>query len=318
MKNAFAAALVAACLAVSLSGQEDLLTPEAHVARAKAAAKTDLTGVFDVTCGALSRTPADRGAGGGAQATLARDNWHAEPVKVFDNLYFVGQTEFSAWAVTTCDGIILIDTIFDYSVEDEVVGGLRKLGLDPSKIKYAIVSHGHGDHSAGAKYLQDRFKARVMLSATDWDLVDRGRGAKPARDLVARDGQKLTLGDTTITIYVTPGHTAGTLSYLIPVKDNGQAHLVAEWGGTAFNFPRTQENFRTYAASAERFGEIAVNAGADVIISNHSTYDGSTRKLPVLAARKPGDRHPYVIGTDAVKRYMQVAAECAKAWVARL
>jgi metallo-beta-lactamase class B len=203
-------------------------------------------------------------------------------------------------------------------VDDEIAEGLKKVGLDPANIKYVIVSHGHGDHSAGAKYLQDRFKARVMLSATDWDLVDRGRGAKPARDLVARDGQKLTVGDTTITIYLTPGHTAGTLSYLIPVKDNGQPHLVAEWGGTAFNFPRTQENFRTYAASAERFGQIAVSAGADVIISNHSTYDGSTRKLPALAARKPGDRHPYVIGTDAVKRYMQVAAECAKAWVARL
>ena len=47
-----------------------------------------------------------------------REQWHAEPVKVFDNLYFVGQTEYSAWAVTTSDGIILIDTIFDYSVED--------------------------------------------------------------------------------------------------------------------------------------------------------------------------------------------------------
>ena len=61
-------------------------------------------------------------------------------MKVFDNFYFVGQTEYSAWAVNTSDGIILIDTIYDYSVEDEVVNGLKKLGLDPSKIKYAIVT----------------------------------------------------------------------------------------------------------------------------------------------------------------------------------
>ena len=92
--------------------------------------------------------------------------------KVFDNLYFLGQTEFSAWAVTTSAGIILIDTIFDYSVEDEVVGGLKKLGLDPATIKYAIVSHGHGDHSGGAKYLQDHFRTRIILSAADWDLLD--------------------------------------------------------------------------------------------------------------------------------------------------
>ena len=59
------------------------------------------------------------------RTTPARDTWYARPVKVFDNLYFVGQSEYSAWAVTTSDGIIIIDPIFDYSVEDEVVTGLR-------------------------------------------------------------------------------------------------------------------------------------------------------------------------------------------------
>jgi hypothetical protein len=56
-------------------------------------------------------------------------------VKVFDKLYFVGRTEYSAWALTTSAGIILIDTLWDYSVEDEVVKGLTKLGLDPTAIK---------------------------------------------------------------------------------------------------------------------------------------------------------------------------------------
>src|SRR6185295_3122283 len=119
----------------------------------------------------------------------------ASAIVVTDNLYFVGQTEYSAWAVTTSAGIILVDTIYDYSVEDEVVGGLRKLGLDPATIKYAIVSHGHGDHSGGAKYLQDHFGTKVILSAEDWDLLDGSTGAKPKRDMVATDGMKLTLGD---------------------------------------------------------------------------------------------------------------------------
>jgi len=77
-------------------------------------------------------------------------------VKVFDNLYFVGQTGFSAWAVTTSAGIILIDALWDYSVEDEVVGGFEKLGLDPGAIRYVVVSH---DHAGGASYLQSRFGA---------------------------------------------------------------------------------------------------------------------------------------------------------------
>ena len=294
-----------------------------HVAAAKAAAREDHQMLFTALCSPEPTGPGTgrRGAGGQRQdappGPPARDSWHAEPMKVFDNLYFVGMNDVSAWALTTSAGIVIIDALYDYSVDDEIAEGLKRVGLDPANIKYVIVSHGHGDHSAGAKYLQDRYKAHVLLSASDWDLLDRGRGTRPARDQVATDGQKLTLGDTTIAIYLTPGHTPGTLSYLIPVKDNGRPHLVAEWGGTAFNFPRIAENFRIYAASAERFGEIAGKAGADAIISNHSDYDGSKQKLPALASRRPGAPNPYVVGADSVRRYMKVAEECARAWVAR-
>jgi metallo-beta-lactamase class B len=300
---------------------------DAHIAAAKAAAKTDHTVLFTSLCSAEPAGPGTgrRGAGAGQPGgpppgPPAKESWHAEPLKVFDNLYFLGMKDVSAWAVNTSEGIIILDALYDYSVDDEIADGLRKVGLKPENIKYAIVSHGHGDHSGGAKYLQDRFKARVLLSELDWGLLDRGRGTKPLRDAmsgVVTDGQKLTLGDETITMYITPGHTPGTISYLIPVKDQGKPHLVAEWGGTAFNFARSPEAFKTYAASAERFRDIAARAGADAIISNHSDYDGSKIKIPALKARKPGDSNPYVIGTDAVKRYQTVASECAKAWELR-
>jgi glyoxylase-like metal-dependent hydrolase (beta-lactamase superfamily II) len=118
--------------------------------------------------------------------------WHAEPVKVFDNLYFVGMTEYSAWAVTTSQGIILIDTIYDYSVEDEVVNGLKKLGLNPADIKYALVSHAHTDHIGGAKYLQDHFGTRVVMSREDWDVAARSirEPIRPKRDIEMKDGDK--------------------------------------------------------------------------------------------------------------------------------
>ncbi len=232
--------------------------------------------------------------------------------------------------MTTSEGIIIIDAIFDYSVEDEIVNGLKQLGLNPATIKYVIVSHAHRDHVGGAGYLQERFGSRVVMGAEDWALLERTKASwlKARRDIVATDGQKLTLGDTTITMYVTPGHTLGTLSVLVPVKDNGKPHLAASWGGTGFNWLRGSPDYITperpnkfwfdqYIQSAARFRDIVAKAGADVLIANHTHLDDAKNKLPAIARRRPSDPHPFVIGNDAVVRYVTVASECAQAGLAR-
>lgn len=299
----------------------------AHIEAARRAAGQEFKPVFDRTCGEL--TPPSAPAVPRRPGPPARDSWYAEPAKVFDNLYFLGQTEYSVWAVTTSEGIILVDAIFDYSVEEEVVGGMKKLGLDPTQIKYVVVSHGHADHSGGAKFLQETFGARVVMSEADWELLDRGPEPKPRRDMVATDGMKLTLGDTTLTFYVTPGHTLGTLSTLIPVKENGRTYVAAEWGGTAFNWvanPKAYVTadrparfwFDTYHRSAQRFRDIVAREGAAVILANHTAFDGTKRHLPALAGRKPGDPNPYVVGKEDVLRYMTVVDECAQAGLAGL
>jgi len=317
-------------MSVAVAAAQD--TPDSHVAIARAAAGQEYTALFNQLCPAAPAAPQAQGGQGGARGARGAganaaapqgqrrgapdsSTWHAEPVKVFDNLYFVGMTEYSAWAVVTSQGIIVIDTIYDYSVEDEIVGGLRKLGFDPANIKYAIVSHAHTDHSGGARYLQDKFGTRIVLSAADWDLFESNtpEAARPKRDIVATEGYKLTLGDTTLTLHLTPGHTPGTISTIIPVRDQGRPHVVAEWGGTAFNFTPSAAAFQTYIDSAKRFSDIVTRAGVDVIISNHTNYDGSKTKLPALAARKAGDAHPYVVGNESVKRYLKVAEECATA-----
>ena len=169
-----ASMLFAIVVALSVAAAQSVPdTVDGHVAAAKAAAGAEYAGIATRLCtppappapGATPATPRAPGA-------PARETWYAKPVKVFDNLYFVGQTEYSAWAVTTSDGIIIIDPIFDYSVEDEVVAGLKSFGLDPNTIKYVLVSHAHYDHVGGASYLQDRFNAKVIMSDADWTLLE--------------------------------------------------------------------------------------------------------------------------------------------------
>ena len=303
--------------------------PDAYVAAAKAAAGEDFQNLFNFQCygpgpggqrtppGAVAGAAAQpgpgrggRGGGRGQQGPPDRSTWYAEPVKVFDNLYFFGQSEYAVWAITTPEGIIVLDTLFDYSGEEEVAGGMKKLGLDPANIKYAIVTHPHPDHDGGAKFLQEHYGTRVIMSPADWDVLDRRtNGTKPKRDLEATDGQKLTLGDTTLTLYITPGHTPGTLSVVFPVKDNGTPHIAALWGGVGLNADK--ESVQTYIRSAQRFSGIVRQAGADIILSNHTDWDRTKINLPILSKRAPGSANPYIVGNARALNFLKVAEECA-------
>jgi metallo-beta-lactamase class B len=221
----------------------------------------------------------------------------------------------SAWAVKTSQGIILIDTLFGYAAQDAIVDGLKKVGLDPADIKYIIVSHAHGDHDGAVKFLQDTYKPRILMGPKDWELS--ARSADPPRhDIEATDGQKVTLGDTTVTIYITPGHTGGTLSVLVPVKDRGQPHLAMEWGGTALSGGTSKEMLESYIANAKRLKDISDGAGADVIIGNHTEYNDALNRLERTKARKAGEPHPWIVGKGEVQTYLTVVEECAKAWLA--
>jgi metallo-beta-lactamase class B len=256
----------------------------------------------------------------------AREAWYADATKVFDNLYFVGGRVHSSWALTTSEGIIIIDTIFPYNSEELIIGGLERLGLNPEDIRYVIISHAHGDHIGGAQILQDRYGAEVVMGGADWDLVEtypnRYATMAPTRGIVGTDGMELTLGNTTVTIWETPGHTPGTLSYTFTVYDNGTPVNVAYSGGTAFNFVNNTpdpgiQNFQSYIDAQRHMAEEAAAVGASVLLSNHSEFDNAVNRNRMLAGRGDGP-HPYVVGEEWVGRYFQVMEGCARAAQLRL
>lgn len=303
---------------------------ETAIRAAKTAAGTDWPGLLNTTC----LLPASRSENTSnelpryvADPSLIppREDWYAEPAKVFDNLYFVGGKVHSSWALTSSEGIIIIDTIYPYNSRELIIGGLEKLGLDPEDIRYVIISHAHGDHIGGAQLLQERFNAQVVMGEKDWELVEtysnRYATMEPSRQngrgIAAYDGMQLTLGDTTVNIYDTPGHTEGTLSYVFTVYDNGRPLNVAYSGGTAFNFVNSTpdpgiQNFQIYIDSQRHIAEAAAAANASVLLSNHSVFDSATVRNQMMAGRGNGP-HPYEVGADAVQRYFQVMQGCARA-----
>ena len=131
----------------------------------------------------------------------------------------------------------------------------------------------------------------------DWDLLERTKNNPnaqpvPRRDIVATDGMKLTLAIRPLTLCHHAGHTLQDDPTLHSGERPRQSHLVAEWGGTAFNWAGpaqyiTPERppkfwFETQQKSAERFRDIATRAGADIIIANHTLFDGTKTKIPAL------------------------------------
>src|SRR5437016_6345848 len=281
-------AVSALLLSAALVAQAPPSEVDSHVAAARTAAGLDFRSTFVNLClpgggppgagrgGAPGRGAAGGGgaagqpaagqpargrAVGGAPQTPDRTTWYAPPYKVFDNLYWLGTRQHSSWALQTSAGLILIDTNFAWATEPEIIDGLKTLGLNPRDIKYMLISHAHGDHDQGAAELQKRYGARVVMGAPDWDATVKrpatASGGVPTRDIaVERSGTKITLGDVTIQIVATPGHTPGTLSYVFPVKDHGRTVVVAYSGGTLTGaFGRDAARWDEYIDSQRRIAK---------------------------------------------------------------
>jgi metallo-beta-lactamase class B len=322
MKIPLTAAALFAILHLQVHAQDSApITPESLVAGAKRAAGLDYAGTFTRLCVApdnLGGGP-PRPAAGAVRTVPDRATWYARPYKVFDDLYFVGTKIHSAWALTTSDGIVVIDTLFDYASEPEIVEGMTALGLDPRDIKYVLISHAHGDHDQGAALLQSRYGAKVVMGAADWESTLQrpasAAGGVPTRDVaVGPEGVKITLGGTTVEVIATPGHTPGTLSYVFPVRDAGRTLVVAYAGGTAFNFPRTAENFAIYRDSQKKMRAAAAAAGATVLMTNHTEFDRAYDRARIAQLpRASGEKHPYESDAATVLRYFDLGRDCAEA-----
>jgi glyoxylase-like metal-dependent hydrolase (beta-lactamase superfamily II) len=342
-----AGALVADVSAQSSAAKVNVDAARAAMAPAKANPNRPYEtykALFDQVC--TQPTLPDQMRTNDRSAVVPRKEWFTWPVEIFDNLHFVGTRTAGVWAVSSPEGIILIDTNFHYNSK-ELVLGLLNFGLDPNDIRYIIVTHAHDDRYWGAKALQDEYpKARVAMSAADWDLVAKDNSRpefKPRRDMVITDGQKITLGNVSVTAYVTPGHTPGTLSLIIDgltnknsVASDNDRHVAAIWGGTDPSigrqgvqyYPDGRTMMRTHVDSLKRFIDVGTKAGVDVILSPTLSHANMVEKMRHWRMANPdhsagaedGNRlakevHPFV-GKDSVARYNRILLSCYEAQLA--
>jgi metallo-beta-lactamase class B len=244
------------------------------------------------------------------------NNW-AEPTKLFDNLYFIGNGFVSVLAFSTSGGIILFDSGWgEPDARDHIVPGLVKLGLDPKAIKYVVVTHGHPDHFGGAEYFQRTYGAHVAMGKADWDLVKTPapNSKLPHRDIEIVDGQTLTLGGDTLKFYLTPGHTLAAVSTILPARESGKVYPISLLGSAAFP-PNLQpdENaagLLAYDQSIQRFRKISAAAKAVGVYNTHVFAADVLARSAAIRARKPGVKNPFVVGSAYVDRYYDIVHHC--------
>lgn len=203
--------------------------------------------------------------------------------------------------------------------EQILIPGLQSFGYTGNDIAALIITHEHFDHYGGARWLQETYNTTVYASDAAWqsmEVVNDG----PRRGLTVTDGQELSFGNFSIKFIATPGHTPGCMSLIFPVVDHGAKHIAGMNGGAGIsrNASTKENQIESYA----KLATIAQATGVDTLLANHQTQDRSLTNFDLLKARQCVQHgcmqeNPFVIGTEAFVKYLQVQSLCVRVQAAR-
>ncbi len=278
----------------------------------------------------------------GVQAQTVKDflaavtkKWTApfEPFQLIGNIYYVGTDGIAVYVIKTSQGLILMDTALPQST-GMLKDNIAKLGFKLQDIKIILNSHAHFDHTGGLAEIKKDTGAQLVAGERDKPLLEGGYypGDEKNADLAfppvmvdraVKEGDKVTLGDTTLSAHAMPGHTPGCTSWEMTVKDAGQDRDVLFFcsGTVALNrlvgqptYPGIVDDYRSTFAKAKAMK-------VDVLLGPHPEVYGMQAKREQMKDGapnpfvKPGELQTYVAGleTDFDKQLAKQTAALPKA-----
>jgi metallo-beta-lactamase class B len=215
--------------------------------------------------------------------------------RVAGNLYYVGSKGLASYLITTPAGHILINSDLEANVP-MIRESVESLGFKFNDIKILLISHAHYDHCAGSAMIKQLTGAKYMVMEGDVDVVESG-GKKdfqygndptslyPAAkvDRVLHDGDRVKLGDATLTAHLTPGHTKGCTTWTMIVNDVLGRRDVVIVGSPNVNpgyklvgntvYPHITEDF-------EKTFRVLKSLPVDYFLGAHGSYFGLEEKFP--------------------------------------
>ena len=237
-------------------------------------------------------------ASGLSQSVDQREIWNrpTEPFRIPGNVYYVGTEALGAFLITTSEGHVLIDGALPESA-DQIAANIGRLGFRVADVKYLLISHAHLDHAGGLARLKALSGARLLASAGDRPELESGRiGYRKSWDFppvkvdrVIQHGERLRIGDASLTAHLTPGHTKGCTSWSARIAHRQRplevmfACSLTVAGQPLVNddgYPNAVADFRT---SFARLKEVK----ADMFVGFHSGSFDMAEKRQRLAAGDP-------------------------------
>lgn len=235
-----------------------------------------------------------RGGGGGAPA-----GWNDPfpPHRVMDNLYYVGTSMLAVFLVTTPEGHILINGGYEATVP-VIQDAVEELGFRFEDVRILLSAHAHPDHAEADALIKELTGAQVVTSRAEAPALREFRpgGKEHPIDRMLDDGDQVTLGGTTLTAHVMPGHTKGCTAWEMELTENGQTYrtLIECSLNTAGirlvgneDYPNIVEDYRATFAKAR-------SMLVDIFVSSHGVFYGLNEKYEKLEARGPEDPNPFV------------------------
>ena len=226
-----------------------------------------------------------------------------KPFQMVGNLYFVGTFKASSHLIDTGAGLIMIDPGYDQYL-DSVIENMAELGFKPADVKIILHSHGHYDHAGATADLLALCDAKTYVGAADEKMVngeeDTSLSKWPMKffqpDGVLREGDTVTLGNTTVLCCETPGHTDGTLSFFFDVEEDGKTYRAGMFGGAGTNTLIHQfltehgvpfENRQKFLSSIERL----LGERVELFLGNHVGNNDTAGRLDRVRA---GEKEAFI------------------------
>ena len=218
--------------------------------------------------------------------------------KVVGNIYYVGSNDLAIYLVATPKGHMLINTGFDETVP-LIQASVKSLGFKMADIKIILASHAHSDHVAGHARAREASGAKVyVMTGDDKVIANGGKGQylytdsrwRPCPvDKVLKDGDKVSLGGTTLVARHTPGHTPGCTTWTAKVTDGKSKKLVVVVGSPNVNPGYQLVNNKAYPRIAKDFArtfKVLNSLKCDYFLGAHGNYYGMHAKYPKLKGAK--------------------------------